>query len=119
MRRAHAWSGAFWLLVFLATGAYMRFHQVDQMTDVTRAIYRSRHLFVLGGASANLALSTSHARHLFISVLVLIAPVFLVAAFFTDPEAGIHSGAPWLSLGQYSLFAAAALLAVRHFRSHP
>lgn len=116
MQRAHAWSGVFWLLVFLGTGAYMRYFRtppVDQLSEVTRAIYRARHLYILGAALANLALSTSEARNPVVSTLVLTAPFFLLEAFVTDPVAGIHSGAPWLSLGQYSLFAAAALLAVR------
>jgi hypothetical protein len=122
MRRAHAWSGILWLLVFLGTGAYMRYYRtppVDQLADVTRAIYRARHLFILGSALANLALSTSESRHpvdRVASALVLIAPPFLFAAFITDPEQGIHAGSPWLSIGQYSLFGAAALLAVRQLR---
>jgi hypothetical protein len=122
MRRAHAWTGILWLLVFLGTGAYMRYYRtppVDQLADVTRAIYRARHLYILGAALANLALSTFETKNLrdrVISGLVLIAPPFLFAAFFTDPELGIHAPGPWLSLGQYSLFGAAALLAVRQIR---
>lgn len=121
MRRAHLWSGILWLAVFLGTGAYMRYYRtppVDQLADVTRAIYRSRHLFILGGALANLALSTAEVTRV-ISTLVLIAPPFLFAAFITDPEQGIHASAPWLPLGQYSLFAAAALLVVRQLRRVP
>ncbi len=122
MRRAHTWSGILWLLVFLGTGAYMRYYRtppVDQLADVTRAIYRGRHLFILGGALANLALSTfepQNIRDRVISGLVMIAPPFFLAAFITDPEQGIHSSAPWLSLGQYSLFGAAVLLAGRQIR---
>jgi peptidoglycan/LPS O-acetylase OafA/YrhL len=119
MRRAHAWSGILWLLVFLGTGAYMRYYHsppVDQLADVTRAIYRARHLFILGGALANLALAASESTPPVASALVLVAPPFLFAAFLTDPEQGIHASAPWLSLGQYALFGAAVLLAGRHIR---
>ena len=93
---------------------------VDQLADVTRAIYRARHIFILGGALANLALSTFEGKRAVdrvISALVLIAPPLLLAAFLTDPEQGIHSSAPWLSLGQYTLFGAAVLLAGRQLRN--
>jgi hypothetical protein len=123
MRRVHGWNGVFWLVVFLGTGAYMRYFRVppvDQLADVPRALYRSRHLYILGGALANLALSTFEIRRGWdrvISGLVLVAPAFLLLSFVTDPEHGIHAPDLWLTLGQYSLFGAAALLAVRQMKS--
>lgn len=90
---------------------------MDQLGDATRAVYRSRHLFIMLGALANLALGNSTGTGLdrVISVLVLGAPALLIAGFFTEPEHGIYGG-PWSQIGLYLLFAAAALLVVRRFR---
>jgi hypothetical protein len=121
-RRAHWMVGTATLVVFLLTGAYMRWIRVPpvpQLDDVTRAVYRSRHLFILLSAVVNLALSlapaaTQRARQL-VSILVLVAPVLFLAAFAMEPAQGIH-GAPFSQIALYLLFAAAVIL-VRAARS--
>jgi uncharacterized iron-regulated membrane protein len=121
MRRAHAVTGTLWLLVFVATGAYMRyFHApaVEELSDLTRALYRSRHIYLLGGAVANLALSSREPLlrvDRVISGLVLLAPFFLFAGFVLEPEGGLNSG-HWAAFGEYCLFGAAALMVLRAWR---
>lgn len=84
-----------------------------------RAVYRSRHLFILLSAVVNLALAlapaaTQRARQL-VSVLVLVAPALFLAGFAVEPARGIH-GAPFSQIALYLLFAAALIL-VRVARS--
>lgn len=119
MRRAHWWVGTLSLVTFLFTGSYMLFiHEppVETLDDATRMLYRSRHIYIMLAALANLGLVRVEAETLLdrvISTLVLIAPVFLIAAFFLEPARGID-GVLWIQFGLYPLFAAAALLAVRN-----
>ena len=115
-RRAHWIVGTATLVIFLLTGAYMRWVRVPpvpQLDDVTRAVYRSRHLFILLSAVVNLALATAPAatkrlRQL-VSVIALVAPALLLAAFIVEPARGIH-GAPLSQMALYLLFAAAVIL---------
>jgi hypothetical protein len=121
-RRAHWITGTATLIVFLLTGAYMRWIRVPpvpQLDDVTRAVYRSRHLFILLSAILNLAFalapSAKQRAQQVVSVFVLIAPVLFLAAFAVEPARGIH-GAPFSQIALYLLFAAAVIL-VRIARS--
>src|SRR5689334_25002104 len=105
------------LVVFLLSGAYMRWIRVPpvpQLDDVTRAVYRSRHLFLLLAAVVNLALALApppqRRSRQAVSLLVLTAPVFFLAAFVVEPAEGIH-GAPFSQIALYLLFAAAVILA--------
>lgn len=115
-RRAHWIVGIATLVVFLLTGAYMRWGRVPpvpQLDDVTRAVYRSRHLFILLSAVLNLAFALApspkqRARQI-VSVFVLVAPVLFLAAFAVEPAQGIH-GAPLSQIALYLLFAAAVIL---------
>ena len=120
--RLHWWVGTVTLVLFLLSGVYMRqVVRVPDLEDLTRAVYRSRHLFILLAALANLALSAgpqpTTGNQRLISTLVLIAPQFLLTAFWVEPAQGIEAG-PWSQLGLYLLFGAAALLAIvqRHRR---
>jgi len=115
-RRTHWIVGTATLAVFLLTGAYMRWIRVPpvpQLDDVTRAVYRSRHLFILLSAVLNLALAmapsaTQRARQL-VSIAVLVAPVLFLTAFAIEPAHGLH-GAPFSQIALYLLFAAAVIL---------
>jgi hypothetical protein len=56
--RAHWLVGLLTLIIFPLTGAYMRHMAVvPNLDSVPRLIFRSRHLFLLLAAVANLALS--------------------------------------------------------------
>ena len=115
-QRAHWITGTATLVVFLLTGAYMRWIRVPpvpQLDDVTRAVYRSRHLFILLSSGLNLALalapsSKQRARQV-VSGLVLATPVLFLMAFIFEPAQGIH-GAPFSQIALYLLFAAAVIL---------
>ncbi len=115
-RRAHWIAGTATLVLFLLSGAYMRWIRVPpvpQLDDVTRAVYRSRHLFILLSAVLNLAFalapSAKQRAQQLVSVLVLIAPILFLTAFIVEPAQGIH-GAPFSQIALYLLFAAAVIL---------
>jgi ABC-type uncharacterized transport system YnjBCD ATPase subunit len=115
-QRAHWIAGTATLVIFLLSGAYMRWIRVPhvpQLDDVTRAVYRSRHLFILLSAILNLAFALApsakqRARQV-VSVFVLAAPALFLAAFAVEPAQGIH-GAPYSQIALYLLFAAAVIL---------
>lgn len=113
--RAHWMVGLLALIVFPLTGQYMRHvAAVPHLDSVPRLVFRSRHLLILVAAVANLALSNSqpfHRAQRAASVLILVAPFFLVAAFFIDPARGLHSSTIF-RLGMYSLWIAGVLLAI-------
>ena len=113
--RAHWLVGLLTLIVFPLTGAYMlHLAVVPNLDSVPRLVFRSRHLFLLLSAVANLALSNSQPVRLAQRVagaLVLISPVLLLAAFFIDPARGIKSS-QLFHFAMYGLFAAGVLLAI-------
>ena len=113
--RAHWIVGLLALIAFPLTGAYMlRVAHVPGLDAVPRLIFRSRHLFLMMSAVANLALSRTEPVRMsqrVASALVLISPFLLMAAFFTDPNRGIKSG-HLFHIAMYAIFAAGALLAI-------
>jgi len=111
--RAPWWMGSVTLVLFLLSGAFMRWvARVPELEDLTRSVFRSRHLFIMLAALANLALASDLSRSKSVtSTLVLMAPLFLLIAFWVEPGQGINAG-PWSQLGLYALFGAAALLAI-------
>jgi uncharacterized membrane protein len=113
--RAHWIVGVLALLLFPLTGQYMRHVAgVPRLDSVARLVFRSRHLFLLMAAVANLALSNSqpfHRAQKAASVLILLSPIFLTAAFFIDPARGLHSSTVF-RIGMYELWIAGVLLAI-------
>jgi hypothetical protein len=113
--RAHWLVGLLTLLVFPLTGAYMlKMADVPNLDSVPRLIFRSRHLLLLLAAVANLALSNSQPIRLaqrVAAALIMVAPVLLIAAFFTDPGRGLNSSQTF-HFSMYVLFAAGVLLAI-------
>jgi hypothetical protein len=113
--RAHWLVGLLTLLIFPLTGQYMRhIAGVSHLDTIPRLIFRSRHLFLLLAGVANIALSNSqpfHRAQRLASVLILVAPFFLIAAFFIDPARGLHSSTVF-RLGMYSFWIAGILLAI-------
>jgi hypothetical protein len=113
--RAHWLVGLLTLVIFPLTGQYMRhIVGVPHLESVPRLIFRSRHLFLLVAGVANLALSNSqpfHRGQRVASVLILVAPFFLVAAFFIDPARGLDSSTVF-RLAMYSFWIAGILLAI-------
>jgi hypothetical protein len=89
---------------------------VPHLDDAPRLVFRSRFLFLLMIAVANLALSYARPRGLIqrlASVIVLVAPVPLIAAFFIEPSRGVHSSS-WTIFTMRALFVAAVLLSFAH-----
>jgi len=113
--RAHWLVGLLALLAFPLTGAYMRqMAAVPNLDSVPRLIFRSRHLFLLLVAVANLALSNSQPIRLsqrVAAVLIMVSPFLLMAAFFTDPGRGLESSQTF-HFSMYGLFVAGVLLAI-------
>ena len=64
-QRAHWWVGIVTLVLFPLAGVYMRYVAgVPELADAPRLVYRSRFLFLLLIALANLALSRSRPQRL-------------------------------------------------------
>ena len=113
--RAHWLVGLLALLAFPLTGQYMlQVAAVPHLDSVPRLIFRSRHLLLLVAAVANLALSNSQpfhrAQHV-ASILIMLSPFLLLAAFFIDPARGLDSSTIF-RLALYSLWIAGILLAI-------
>jgi hypothetical protein len=117
--RAHWLVGTVTLVLFPLAGVYMRYVAlVPQLADAPRLVFRSRFLFLLLIALANLGLSfvpPAGKIQRLASAIILAAPVPLIAAFFVDPGRGVQ-GSLLMVWTMRSLFAAAALLA---FASRP
>jgi len=111
----HWVAGAITLALFLTSGAYMRWLRtppVGQLDHATRAVYRSRHLFLLFSAVLNLAVAgvprLRRTRKLVAGAL-LVTPLLFVVAFFVEPARGIQA-ASWSRPAFYVLFGAAIIL---------
>jgi hypothetical protein len=96
MKRFHLIFGLLLFVAFLLTGQYMdRFHHhLEGMSDGPRMLYRSRHIYILLAAMLNLGLGTYWSYHadrirralqLVGSLLITIASVLFVYAFFQEP----------------------------------
>jgi hypothetical protein len=97
MKRLHLTFGALVVIVFLLTGQYMNFQnpKVRELADEgTRMMFRSRHIYLLLAGLVNLGLGVYFtyrvARWRKIlqiagSVLILLAPLLMTAAFFYEP----------------------------------
>ena len=112
--RAHWLVGAITLMVFPIAGAYMRYVAlVPELADAPRLVYRSRFLFLLLIAVANLALTYARPA-VFIerlaSLIVLVAPAPMIVAFIIEPSRGVH-GSLWTVTTMRALFVAGVLLA--------
>jgi hypothetical protein len=123
-RRAHWLVGAVTLALFLATGAYMRWLRtppVAETDDVQRAVYRSRHLFLLLAAVVNLAIAAAPREgagkvRKTAMLMTLAAPALFLAAFIVEPPRGIQP-AIFAGPALYLLFIAAVLFLALGWRS--
>ncbi len=96
VRQLHRALGIATLLLFLASGLYMdvRYDHLRGMTDATRLLFRSTHIYLLYTGLLNLAMGLylSPARDRWArrlqaagSVMVLAGPLFALAAFLDEP----------------------------------
>jgi len=99
LRQVHRFVGLAAVIVFVGTGAYMhfRYDHLRGMTDATRLLFRSTHIYLFFTGLLNLALGLyfSPARdpwarrlQLLGSVLILAAPLLELAAFLREPFLG-------------------------------
>ena len=99
MRLLHLAFGLFIVVVFLLTGLYMHFHlhHMAGVPDALRLLYRTRHIFILLAGLLNLVLAaylvarSGRSRRAFQwlgSILIIIASLLFVAAFFYDSTRG-------------------------------
>ena len=86
-------------VIFLLTGQYMdrHFHHLVGMPDGPRMLYRTRHIFILFSGLLNVGIGTylTHpaARWRKVlqalgSILIILAPLILILAFFYDTTRG-------------------------------
>ena len=96
LQRIHRWVGIVTVIVFLLTGLYMRwrFPGLYQADETIRYLFRANHIYLLLAGLLNLGLGlylTEQAerwRRMLQragSVLLVAAPVVLLAAFFYEP----------------------------------
>jgi hypothetical protein len=99
LRQVHRLVGLAAVIVFVGTGAYMhfRYDHLRGMTDATRLLFRSTHIYLFFTGLLNLALglyltpardSWAGRLQLLGSVLILAAPVLELAAFLREPFLG-------------------------------
>ena len=97
MKRFHLIFGLLMLVAFLLTGQYMdRFlEHLRGMADGPRMLYRSRHIYILFSALLHLGIGTYFAYRrdilrktlqLLASLLITIASVLFIMAFFKEPQ---------------------------------
>jgi hypothetical protein len=112
MKNTHLIFGLLLVFVFLLTGQYMEYVHNRTLTDGVRVLYRSRHIYLLLNALINITLGlyvqyavTGWRRSLQLigSILIMVAPVFLLAGFFYEPP----RGADQTKIAPYGIFATA------------
>jgi hypothetical protein len=97
IRQVHLFTGALFILVFIATGQYMDlgYEHLRGMADGPRLLYRSAHIYLLYAALLNLLLglylrlhAPGRARILQVlgSAIILAAPVFMTLSFFLESQ---------------------------------
>jgi hypothetical protein len=113
MKLLHLILGILLVVIFLLTGQYMNIylHHMAGVPDGLRMLYRTRHIFILLDGLLNLGLAAylfrrteawQTAMQWFGSVLIIIASLLLVAAFFYDSTRG-DLQAPLTHWGVYAI----------------
>ncbi len=108
----HLMVGLAALLVFVGTGTWMhfRYDHLRGMTDATRLLFRSTHIYLLFAALLNLAIGAHHRRAVMRgarllqgvgSVLLLATPLLFLAGFLSEPWLG-DLQRPWSRPGIYA-----------------
>lgn len=113
LHKAHKGIGLATVVIFLATGIYMRLNFPDlyHSNGAVRFIYRANHIYILMAGLINLGLgmylevSARKWRRRFQitgSTLLLIGPVLLIAAFWLEPQ---HASPerPFTAFGVFSV----------------
>ena len=115
MKKFHAVFGLVIVIVFLLTGQYMDkyLQHLHGMLDGPRLLYRTRHIFILLAGLLHIAIGTyftfqsTQTRRivqLLGSVLIVVATVLFVVAFFYEPKLA-DLKTPFSHWGMYTIFA--------------
>ena len=114
---------------FLLTGQYMDkfYNHLDGMPDGPRLLYRTRHIFILLAGLLNLGIGAyftyriqpwRRTLQLFGSLLIFVASVLFLIAFFYEPNLGnLHT--PLSHWGTYTIAAGAVFHVVSGVRQTP
>jgi hypothetical protein len=97
MRLLHIIVGLIVVVVFLLTGQYMEFHnpRMHELDDGMRMMFRSRHIYILLTGLINVGIGAyftnrdgqlRRALQWAGSILIIIPPFVLIAAFFREPN---------------------------------
>ena len=123
LEKVHLIIGFLFLLVFLATGAYMFFSFPDlyQGREEIRMMYRGTHIYLLFAASANLLMAGGLKTYdnwlanaqVMSSVIVLLAPWWILAGFIIEPPSYLVER-PFTFWGIVFLFVGVLLRALLH-----
>jgi choline-glycine betaine transporter len=119
MKRFHAVFGLVVVIVFLLTGQYMDkyLHHLKGMPDGPRMLFRTRHIFILLAGLVHVAIGayftsqntqTRRLMQMLGSVLIVIATVLFVVAFFYEPKLA-DLKTPLSHWGMYTIFAGTLL----------
>jgi len=117
--KAHLSLGAAALILFVGTGAWMhfRYDHLRGMTDATRLLFRSTHIYLLFAALLNLAIGLNlrsvppgwtRVAQLAGSALLLATPLLFLAGFMSEPWLG-DLQRPWSRPGIYASLAGVLL----------
>lgn len=127
--RLHVVVGVLGLLVFAGTGQWLAHHSppMREYAPFLRALYRSRHLYLMFAASVNTLTGiywrerSGWARQVQRagSALLLVSPVFALVGFFRDPAAGTLAGALFGKLAAFAAFGGTVLHVVASARTPP
>jgi len=115
MKKFHAVFGLVVVIIFLLTGQYMDkyLRHLHGMPDGPRLLYRTRHIFILLAGLLHIGIGTyftsevtqtRRAMQVLGSVLIVIATVLFVVAFFYEPKLA-DLKTPLSHWGMYSIFA--------------
>ncbi len=96
MKLLHQITGIVVVVIFLLTGQYLEFYypRMDEVGDGMRMLFRSRHIYILLAGLVNICIGTyfnyrkerwRRTLQLLGSLMLLVAPFLLLAAFFYEP----------------------------------
>jgi hypothetical protein len=97
MKLLHQIVGIIVVIIFLLTGQYLSIYypHMNGVSDGMRMLFRSRHIYILMAGLLNIGIGTyfsyrptrwRKALQLAGSLLLLLAPFLLIAAFFSEPQ---------------------------------
>jgi hypothetical protein len=109
MRKYHLWVGVLIVVVILVTGQFMRHHEppMSALSDSTRLMFRSRHIYLLASGLVNLMLGL-YLRQAEgwrgIGQMIGSGLALLTLALTVEPERGFQTEMWWSAASLYAQF---------------